>query len=87
MRVLGSLADGIDRDVLAADLAKLEPLPGAPKPLPQLAPHLKQPINFGLPKDGIKFGTVNIQSMAARVDIKKLPSVNDVNGDEDDPGE
>jgi len=27
-------------DAITGDLAKLEPLPGAPKPLPQLAPHL-----------------------------------------------
>lgn len=29
---------------------------------PQLAPNLKQPINFGLPKDGIKIGDINGQN-------------------------
>jgi hypothetical protein len=31
---------------------------------PQLAPHLKQPVNFGLPKDGIKIGENNGQVKA-----------------------
>ena len=38
--LLDKLATSKIIDQTTADLAKLEPLPGAPKPLPQLAPHL-----------------------------------------------
>ena len=34
---------------------------------PQLAPHLKQPINFGLPKDGIKIGDVNSHTNGPKI--------------------
>src|SRR5262249_28782894 len=34
---------------------------------PQLAPHLKQPLNFGLPKDGIKIGEPNGQNNGQKV--------------------
>jgi penicillin-binding protein 1C len=38
--LIDKLAASKDIDATTADLAKLEPLPGEPKPLPQLAPHL-----------------------------------------------
>jgi hypothetical protein len=43
---------------------KIVPLMQATKLIvsPQLAPQLKQPVNFGLPKDGIKVGNINGQN-------------------------
>jgi caspase domain-containing protein len=48
---------------------KLVPLMQATKLIvsPQLAPQLKQPINFGLPKDGIKIGDVNGQNNGQKI--------------------
>lgn len=36
---------------------------------PQLAPHLKQPVNFGLPRDGIKIGENNGQKVGGGLGI------------------
>src|SRR5262249_25447628 len=48
---------------------KIVPLMQATKLIvsPQLAPQLKQPINFGLPKDGIKIGDINGQNNGQKV--------------------
>ncbi|MBI5320999.1 caspase family protein [Bradyrhizobium sp.] len=48
---------------------KVVPLMQATKLIvsPQLAPQLKQPVNFGLPKEGIKIGDVNGQNNGQKV--------------------
>ena len=50
------------------DHPKAVPLMQATKLIvsPQLAPQLKQPINFGLPKDGIKIGATMVRTTARR---------------------
>jgi hypothetical protein len=55
---------------------------------PQLAPQLKQPINFGLPKDGIKVGDVNGQNNGQKIGGGvgiNLPGKTDNNGGNNGP--
>lgn len=48
-------------DSTTCDLAKLEPLPEEPKPLPQLAPHLLQRFKKELPRGGHTLARTTIQ--------------------------
>src|SRR5262249_47137569 len=71
---------------------KIVPLMQATKLIvsPQLAPQLKQPINFGLPKDGIKVGDNNGQNNGQKIGgglgINLPGKQNDGNGANNGPG-
>jgi len=68
-RLLDKLWQHHDLDSLSCELAKLEPLPGKPVPLPQLTPHLLTRV-FNEGNDGKRIRTTidrNIQNDAARI--------------------
>ncbi len=69
---------------------KIVPLMQATKLIvsPQLAPQLKQPINFGQPKDGIKIGDINAQGNGQKIGGGlgiNLPGKTDNNGSNNGP--
>ncbi len=63
-RLLDKLRQNNTIDQTTCDLAKMEPLPGAPKPLPQLAPHLLQRFkhDFNTDKHDVSFTSTRIKT-------------------------
>ena len=71
-RLLDHLVETGKLDAASAVLAKLEPLPGAPIPLPQLAPHLLQRFKMDVQK------TKGVSRIETTIDISLQKNVSEI---------